>query len=590
MTKFFLITTPILETWNFNQDVLMLGSWCRPFDKKENLKELKSYKILDYHWNDSEKVFKDYQYLNEFGERLLSKLYENMNSFHNVSFSKDYWRMISSNWLFSLIHIIFDRWQTLINAFDKFEISHTKIIEIDKKDMVPQSIENLTDIAFQDKWNHYIFSEILKYKYSEKVKIEMVNLRNDSYEKFFQKKFTFKNTILYNFYSIIRKFYFKIFSNEKYFITDTYLGKLDEIILNFKLKNFPITISPRSYFFIEPDFDLRKKIYINLKCNNEFENFFLKILPDLIPCSFLENYKNILNEVKNSKFPKKPKVIFTSHAIDKKTLTSFYIAEKKEMGAKLIHGQHGGGYGQNKFHWYEDFERKISDKFLTWGWKSDERTIPIGILKPQKSLRKIKFEKKKNKLIMIMRPKERYFSTVLDSRIRAPQMLDYHYDCMDMIERLNVRIKNNLILRLHERTYGWYEKDMWKQRFPIIDIDEGLDNIDKSLSASRLSIYTYNSTGYLEFFVANLPTLLFWPNKDNPLNDEANAFFDELKKAKIFHENKESLSLHINEIWDDVDLWWSSNNVQSIRKKFCDKYAKVNNNKINEIKSLIINA
>ena len=227
---------------------------------------------------------------------------------------------------------------------------------------------------------------------------------------------------------------------------------------------------------------------------------------------------------------------------------------------------------------------------MTWGWKSDEKTIPVGILKPQRSLNKIKFDKKKGKLILIMRPKERYFSTVLDSRIRAPQMLDYHNNCMDMIECLNTKIRNNMVLRLHERTYGWYEKDMWKDRFPNIKIDDGSETINKNLSSSRLSIYTYNSTGYLEFFVANLPTLLFWPNKDNPLNNEANIFFKELKRTKIFHENKESLSNHINKIWDDIDLWWLSDEVQNIRKKFCDKYAKVNNNKVNEIKSLIINA
>ena len=590
MSKFFLITTPILETWDFEKDTLMLGSWCKPFDKKEKTKDLKSCLLLDYHWEDSKKVYKDYLYLNNFGEKVLSNLFRTLNTLHNVNYSENYWRIILSNWLFSSIHIVYDRWETLRKAFDKYEIDHTKLINIRHEEMISQSIENFTDITFQDKWNHYIFSKILKYQYNKKIKFEEVHFIDDAYENFFKKKSTFKNTIIYYTYFFIRKFYSKIFKNEKVFITDTYLGRLNEILLNLKLKNFPITISPRTYFFINPDIAFRKKISVKMKTNNDFEKFFLDILPNLIPCSFLENYKNILESVKKSEYPKNPKVIFTSHAIDKKTLTSFYIAEKKELGAKLIHGQHGGGYGQNKFHWYEDFERKISDKFLTWGWKSDEKTIPIGILKPLKKFKRIKFNKdNKEKLILIMRPKERYFSTILDSRLRAPQMLDYHHSCMNMVECLDEKIRDQLILRLHERTYGWFEKDMWKSQFPQIEIDEGFKPINKSISLSQLSIYTYNSTGYLEFFVANVPTLLFWSNKKNPLNPEADIFFRELKKVKIFHESKESLSSHVNEVWDDVNLWWFSDEVQDIRKKFCDKYARLNQNKVNEIKSLILN-
>lgn len=589
MSKHYLITTPLIETWDFDNKTLMLGNWCIPFDKKVEISRLMNNSILDYHWSDSEKTYKDYLYLNKFGDEVLSNLSEFLNNFHKINKSENYWRIILSNWLFSAIHIIYDRWETLQKAFENNKITHTKIININDEEMISQSIENFTDITFQDKWNHYIFSKILKYEYIDQIKFEEVSLKNDTYEKFFYKKFSFKNTILFQFYNFIRKIYFKFFKNEKYFITDSYLGKINEIKLNLKLGNFPITISPRTYFFTKPNKDLRKNISLKIKKNIKFENFFIEILPNLIPCSFLENYKNILKEVENSNYPKNPKVIFTSHAIDKKTLTSFYIAEKKEHGTILLHGQHGGAYGQNKFHWYEDFERRISDKFLTWGWKDDERTIPVGLLKPQKKFNRAKNNiKKKGNLILVMRPKERYFSTILDSRIRAPQMLDYHYDCMNMVECLNQEVKSNLILRLHERTYGWFEKDMWKHKFPYIKVDEGFQTINNSINSSKLSIYTYNSTGYLEFFVANIPTLLFWSNKDNPLNSEAANLFKELKSIKIFHEDKESLSKHVNKIWSDVDSWWFNNDVQKIRKKFCDKYAKINPNILNDIKSLIL--
>ena len=72
------------------------------------------------------------------------------------------------------------------------------------------------------------------------------------------------------------------------------------------------------------------------------------------------------------------------------------------------------------------------------------------------------------------------------------------------------------------------------------------------------------------------------------MNSETEEFFEELKDAKIFHDNKESLAKHINQIWESVDEWWLSTNVQNIKKRFCNNYVKVNNNKINDLKSLII--
>ena len=67
------------------------------------------------------------------------------------------------------------------------------------------------------------------------------------------------------------------------------------------------------------------------------------------------------------------------------------------------------------------------------GWKEDFKTIPLGILKPINDIKKIVKNKKiKSKLLMVIRPKQRYFATALDSKIRGPQIKSYHKDCIDM--------------------------------------------------------------------------------------------------------------------------------------------------------------
>ena len=72
------------------------------------------------------------------------------------------------------------------------------------------------------------------------------------------------------------------------------------------------------------------------------------------------------------------------------TLSKFYIADKVNSGSKLIHGQHGGVYGIDFFTSHEEYERNISNLYLTWGWKEDSKTIPVGILKPIEKISRFK--------------------------------------------------------------------------------------------------------------------------------------------------------------------------------------------------------
>ena len=62
---------------------------------------------------------------------------------------------------------------------------------------------------------------------------------------------------------------------------------------------------------------------------------------------------------------------------------------------KLIHGQHGGVYGQYKYEFGGDHEIKVSDKYLSWGWKRKncKNLIPFGMLTKVPLNNKVKSKK-----------------------------------------------------------------------------------------------------------------------------------------------------------------------------------------------------
>ena len=50
--------------------------------------------VVDYHWNNYEKLKKDYEYLDNFGKRLLSDLAVFLNKLHKVNHSSIFWEIL----------------------------------------------------------------------------------------------------------------------------------------------------------------------------------------------------------------------------------------------------------------------------------------------------------------------------------------------------------------------------------------------------------------------------------------------------------------------------------------------------------------
>ena len=72
MEKNFIVTTGLIDTWEFDENNYLLGKWCdfseeNHFDKKKFRREiLEKVKVIQnkHHWHDNKKKIKDYEYLN----------------------------------------------------------------------------------------------------------------------------------------------------------------------------------------------------------------------------------------------------------------------------------------------------------------------------------------------------------------------------------------------------------------------------------------------------------------------------------------------------------------------------------------------
>ena len=59
----FLITTADQRYWKYDEPVIFLGEWCKIFSESATYKNIE-HEVLPYHWDDRQKLYKDYIYLN----------------------------------------------------------------------------------------------------------------------------------------------------------------------------------------------------------------------------------------------------------------------------------------------------------------------------------------------------------------------------------------------------------------------------------------------------------------------------------------------------------------------------------------------
>ena len=115
-------------------------------------------------------------------------------------------------------------------------------------------------------------------------------------------------------------------------------------------------------------------------------------------------------------------------------------------------------------------------------------------------------------------------------------------------------IKNSLTIRLYqiENQFDFEEEKFGKKSFIIYQLIEIYILLKESIQKSRICIFSYDSTGFLELISNNIPCLAFWPNLESHLNDDAKFYYRKLKKCKIIHESGKDAPLFVNEIWNDT--------------------------------------
>jgi len=315
--------------------------------------------------------------------------------------------------------------------------------------------------------------------------------------------------------------------------------------------------------------------------DNEFEKLLVEMLPLDIPKSYVEGFDFICS--RTAKLHRcKPKAIFSAMTWTFNETFKLWAATCAENGTKLCGIQHGANYGIAAYSPLETHELIITERFYSWGWKKSDCHAKVVPMPATRLLgrKSIGADNRKDGILMATVGFPRYFYGFRD-------VINYHnseyFDWQQrFISALSSQNCTKVRVRLFIQDYGCDCAQKWKDCHPEVTIENWDIPFLKSLENCRLHVSDHRSSTFVDGFVANKPTILFWNPEIFQVKHKFQIYFDKLRHVGILYDNPEAAAAAVDSVYDDVETWWNDRHRQEIRKEFCDLFALTSPNALDQ--------
>jgi hypothetical protein len=272
-------------------------------------------------------------------------------------------------------------------------------------------------------------------------------------------------------------------------------------------------------------------------------DLFLQNIILSIPQIFVEYFDFVMNKVVLNDAKDK---IFHSTIISS-TFTRYIVAKYVENGSLLYGYQHGGNYGEDKYHAAYHYESSISDKYHTWGWTISAADIPYYAFRVESFIEKydtISISKKYDCLLVFGRflswNSDKYIEKGLKFACNINRDKYVNILARPRKESKNSNDINNLMfLKKYNITFDQGHR----HEAPLI------------IKQSKIVILlNYPSTFAFECMSVNHPILCIVENHE--LTSIAEPHYINMYDLQIFHKNIESIINFLNNV--EINIWWNA--------------------------------
>jgi putative transferase (TIGR04331 family) len=567
-----LVTTALREFWPESGSIWLLSAGCLPLP--EDLSSASPWEvkgIVQDPWDSQINASRAYKVIEGIYDRLLPALVYRMNLIHGTSYSDRYWRILLGVWLQAYVNVLYDRCQRLLYARAKLGAIET--IGLDESCFIvpANTLEYIYEVT-DDRYNLQIYTRLCK-----SLDFPLIEVRKPHTAPNPQK-------ILQLQYGRIKNI-FRNIQITSYGIAQKVIAPRAKIILNSSYHsrtfNLMLTIATgcKVWDFIDRRCAISQGSVVNLQMRNalrldlngisECEKVIAENLHIDVPKIFVEDYTSLCKSSAAIYMHLGPEVILSMNSWWFDEAFKHWAACCAERGTILVGGQHGGNYGVSRNHWAENHEKKIVDKYFTWGWP--EIRNPKVVPTPASKL--INIKKRPNKIsgrrILFTGTAEARFNVGI--RKDFANYLNWQHR---FFRSVSPELTEEFRVRLHYADYGWGIKRRLEKAFPKLEYDIWNRPFRQSLHDCRLFVCDHLSTTYAEALASNVPTVLYWNEDAIPIRESANPIINELKTCRILHDTPESAAAWIGKVYPKLEDWWLLEQTQQTVLKFCSKHAR----------------
>ena len=584
--KRFLITTADERTWRRDRPVLLLGEWCRLYDRRAAWEHLDA-EVVPYHWDDRQKYGDDCRHLQSLYEDLLCRTSAALNEHHGTDHSTRYWRILVGPWLYMFTHALFDRWTMVQTAADAYEIDETLVCEFPLARIIPSDLR--ASLSHDVAWDQYLFGKAIEYQ--NKIPWQRIPAFEEgpAAPRPWERP-TLRRAARIALRDVISSLLGQFTKSDEAMIIRSYLPRLEEMKLELALGQVPKLWRAPHVEAVPPDLPRRRQLKIPSDGTDVFVQFAASMIAEQIPTVYLEGYRNLRRAAERLPWPRRPKVIFTSNLFVYCEVFQEWAAVKTEAGYPLVIGQHGGLLGVGKRVAGEDHQIQISDRYLTWGWRDNRPHVHPAVIFTTVNKPLATWNPSGN-LVLVTVPVRLFAFRSMSWPVGPNQSAKFIGEQLRFAQALDEPIRSSLTVRIDQaldKKLRTFYVERWRDAVPGVEIDPTIEPIERLLRNCRVFVYTYNSTGFLETLARNIPTVMFWNPWYFELRPSAQPYFDLLAQARIYHETPESAAQHVTQIWDDVAEWWNEPAVQQARRTFCEQYARMPTNPLGVLKEALV--
>lgn len=489
----------------------------------------------------------------------LERLVDHLNYVHNTSHDSKYWEILIGPWLLDFI------WYIDYGCFGNNSMPRNSA-KIDSKSYVPYDLFSFMHRLDLSDYSYQVDS--------------IINNRPEDSETSFEcfRDFPGGDTLWWK--VLGKKIYayiYKLISGGAYVVLAApYFSLIEQskMALLLRLRVIPFLSVDNEKRNLLLNWEYRKWREERTAFENDLDNVLDKLVLQRMPYVHLEGYLHLVKKLP----PLSPKlrVICSSVGWHHDELAKCLFAAHWENGGLLVGIQHGGnpyGTGINPL---TLAEKEFADKYLTWGWKKNEKDDPFVSIKV--SLRKKEFDSKSHKKGEDVLYATASFCPYSHDGMGFPtsKNLAIYFKLQHRFVRsLSPKVRDQMAIRIYpaDPDFGHGQREQFEGLGLNLKIDENKFLMD-SLLNSKLIVLDNIITVFFEVIAYGIPIVVFHDESMWEFDLEFETICDEMKKVGMLHTSPESAAKFVSKNVAAIEYWWDSGDVQRVVEHLKSTYVR----------------